>query len=351
MSERRRARAREILQATLAKVPEERTQFLREACQSDPTLIAEVERLLASYERVSERLKPSAPEQAPSSTSGEPTRIGKYEVLERVGQGAMGVVYKARDPLMRRLVGIKTISADLASDPGQRDRFYREAQSAGTLSHKNIITIYELGEQDGQPFIAMEFLSGEDLKSKLDRRAELTLEQRLQWMIEICEGLAHAHGKDVIHRDIKPGNVFVTREGEIKVLDFGLARLRSSVATQTGAVMGTPSYMSPEQVRGEKVDRRSDLFSAGATFYQLLTFEKPYGGESIQGVFFQILEKVPPNLRELNPWIPKELEAIVTRAMAKDLGTRYGSADEILADLRPFEVLAPVAVDRLSSSG
>lgn len=355
MSEERRARAREILQSALGKKPNERTRFLREACQSDPTLIPEVEQLLDSYERVSQRLKASQSERSsddssgdpPGSSRAQPSQIGKYQVLERVGQGAMGIVYKARDPMMRRLVGIKTISSDIASDKDLHDRFYREAISAGTLSHKNIITIYELGEEGGHPFIAMEFLVGEDLKSKLDRSAKLTLEQRLQWMIEMCEGLAHAHEKDIIHRDIKPGNVFITREGEVKILDFGLARLMSSVATKTGSVMGTPSYMSPEQVRGEKVDHRSDLFSAGATFYELLAFKKPFTGESIHGVFFQILEKMPPPLSEVNPWIPKELEAVVTRAIAKDVGERYESAAEILADLRRIESSLPEKRNRL----
>jgi serine/threonine-protein kinase len=323
-----------ILRSALARRPEERSRFLQEACRDDPSLRPEVEVLLQSYERLRSRI-----DQEADAYLGK--RIGRYEVLERIGQGAMGVVYKARDPLMRRIVGIKTMSAEIASDPELHDRFYREARSAGNLSHRNIITIYDLGEQDGRPFIAMEFLSGEDVKTKLDRRAKLTLEERVRWMRETLEGLEHAHRKDIIHRDIKPANLFVTREGEVKILDFGLARLTSSVATKTGSVMGTPSYMSPEQVRGEKLDARSDLFSAGATFYELLSFRKPFPGDSIHGVFFKILEKDPEHLQMVNPWLPSDLVELVEKMMAKDRGSRYADASGALEGLRRLEAALP----------
>jgi serine/threonine-protein kinase len=253
----------------------------------------------------------------------------------------MGVVYKARDPLMRRIVAIKTMSAEIASDPELHDRFYREARSAGNLSHRNIITIYDLGEEGRRPFIAMEFLAGEDLKTKLDRRAKLSLEERLRWMRETMEGLEHAHRKEIIHRDIKPANIFITREGEVKILDFGLARLTSSVATKSGLVMGTPSYMSPEQVRGEKLDPRSDLFSAGATFYELLSYRKPFPGDSIHGVFFKILETAPEPLTGMNPWLPEDLVEIVKKLMAKDREVRYANAQEVVEDLRRLEAALP----------
>ncbi|HEY7819608.1 MAG TPA: serine/threonine-protein kinase, partial [Vicinamibacteria bacterium] len=201
MNQERRDRAKAILRSALARKPEERSRFVADACRDDPTLLPEVEALLQSYEKLRVRI-----EHEGDAPLGK--KIGKYEVLERVGQGAMGIVYKARDPLMRRIVAIKTMSADIASDPELHDRFYREARSAGNLSHRNIITIYDLGEEDRRPFIAMEFLSGEDLKTKLDRRAKVSLEDRLRWMRETMEGLAHAHGKDVIHRDIKPANIF-----------------------------------------------------------------------------------------------------------------------------------------------
>jgi serine/threonine-protein kinase len=330
----RRERAKAILRSALAQKPEERSRFVADACRDDPTLIPEVTALLRSYEQLRVRIDKEG-----DAALGK--KIGKYEVLERVGQGAMGIVYKARDPLMRRIVAIKTMSAEIASDPELHDRFYREARSAGNLSHRNIITIYDLGEEDRRPYIAMEFLSGEDLKTKLERRAKISLEDRLRWMRETFEGLAHAHGKDVIHRDIKPANVFITREGEAKILDFGLARLTSSVATKSGLVMGTPSYMSPEQVRGEKLDPRSDLFSAGATFYELLAFRKPFPGDSIHGVFFKILETAPEPLGRTNPLLPEELVAIVQKTMAKDREARYESAESVLKDLKRLETALP----------
>jgi serine/threonine-protein kinase len=334
VNEERRNRAKAILRSALARKPEERSRFLKEACREDLTLLPEVELLLQSYERLR-----SGIEREGDAPLGR--KIGKYEVLERVGQGAMGVVYKARDPLMRRIVAIKTMSAEIASDPELHDRFYREARSAGNLSHRNIITIYDLGEEGRRPFIAMEFLAGEDLKTKLDRRAKLSLEERLRWMRETMEGLEHAHRKEIIHRDIKPANIFITREGEVKILDFGLARLTSSVATKSGLVMGTPSYMSPEQVRGEKLDPRSDLFSAGATFYELLSFRKPFPGDSIHGVFFKILETAPEPLTGTNPWLPADLVETVQKMMAKDRQVRYASAQEVLDDLRRLEAALP----------
>jgi serine/threonine-protein kinase len=330
VNQERRDRAKAILRSALARKPEERSQFVAEACRDDPTLLPEVEALLQSYEKLRVRIDHE-------SDAALGKTIGKYEVLERVGQGAMGVVYKARDPIMRRIVAIKTMSAEIASDPELHDRFYREAQSAGNLSHRNIITIYDMGEADGRPYIAMEFLSGEDLKTKLDRRAKLSLEDRLSWMRETMAGLAHAHGKDVIHRDIKPANIFITREAEPKILDFGLARLTSSVATKSGLVMGTPSYMSPEQVRGEKLDTRSDIFSAGATFYELLAFRKPFPGDSIHGVFFKILETAPDPI----PGIPADLAEIVFKMMAKNREARYASATAVHEDLERLEASLP----------
>jgi len=334
VNEERRNRAKSILRSALSRKPEERSRFVAEACRDDPTLLPEVEALLRSYEKLR-----SGIEQEGDAPLGR--KIGKYEVIDRVGQGAMGVVYKARDPLMRRIVAIKTMSAEIASDPELHDRFYREARSAGNLSHRNIITIYDLGEEGPRPFIAMEFLSGEDLKTKLDRRAKLSLEDRLRWIRETMEGLEHAHRKEIIHRDIKPANIFITREGEVKILDFGLARLTSSVATKSGLVMGTPSYMSPEQVRGEKLDPRSDLFSAGATFYELLSFRKPFPGDSIHGVFFKILETAPEPLTGMKPRLPDDLVEVVKKLMAKNREARYASAEEALEDLRRLEAALP----------
>jgi tetratricopeptide (TPR) repeat protein len=263
-------------------------------------------------------------------------RIGKYQILEQVGQGAMGVVYKALDPLMERLVAIKTMSADLDAEPELRTRFFREARSAGKLSHKNIVTIHDLGEETNRAYMVMEFLDGEDLKGKITRRERMPLETKLRLMMEVCEGLAHAHNKDVVHRDIKPGNIHITRTGQVKIMDFGLARIASSEITRTGSVMGTPNYMSPEQVRGDRVDNRSDIFSAGATFYELLTYRKPFSGPTLHTTLFRILEQEPDPIESIDPAIPAELASIIQRSMAKEPGARYQRVDEMLRDLERF---------------
>jgi serine/threonine-protein kinase len=264
-------------------------------------------------------------------------RIGKYEIIGKLGQGAMGVVYKARDPFLQRVVAVKTMSADLDSEPELRERFFREARSAGQLSHKNIITIFDLFEEHGSIYIAMEFLDGEDLKLKIASEEQMPLEYKLQLMIEICEGLDHAHHREIIHRDIKPGNIHITRSGQAKILDFGLARISSSEITKSGLVMGTPNYMSPEQVRGDRVDARSDVFSVGAVFYEFLTYKKPFAASSYHATFYNILEKDALPLEQVEPWLPKELSSIILRALAKEPSKRYQRVGDLILDLHRLE--------------
>lgn len=351
MSQERTDRVSAIAQAVILKEPGERSSYLRQACCDDPSLISEVESILAVYDRTGSLPGEEAFDDSEDDIDAFPPRedhqpddviggkIGKYEIVERIGRGSMGLVYKARDPVMDRFVGIKTLPPGSSSVPQVRKRFYREARSAGKLSHKNIITVHDLGEQDGRPYIAMEFLVGEDLKSKLERGDRPTLEEQLRWMIETCDGLEHAHQKQVIHRDIKPGNIFITQEGQVKILDFGLARLTSSIGTKSGLVVGTPSYMAPEQVRGERADRRSDIYSCAATFYELLTQQKPYTSESLHGLFYKILEMEPDPVDKLNPLLPRELAEAVARAMAKDPGDRFESAERFRQSLIEVEAL------------
>ncbi len=196
-------------------------------------------------------------------------KYGKYKIEGELGQGAMGVVYKAYDPVLDRHVAIKTISASLGADAELRKRFHREAQAAARLNHSNIITVYDFGEQHGQIYIAMELLEGTDLKDLVTEKALTTLDEQLAVMEQILDGLAFAHSKEIVHRDLKPGNLHIQPNGQVKILDFGLARLGSSEMTQAGMVMGTPNYMSPEQVLGEGVDVRSDVFAMGAVFYEM----------------------------------------------------------------------------------
>src|SRR5215470_9890593 len=271
----------------------------------------------------------------------------------------MGVVYKAMDPSIERIVAVKTMSADLDTDPELRTRFFREARSAGQLSHKNIVTIYDLGEEAGKAYMAMEFLDGEDIKQMITRGERVSLESKVDYMIEVLEGLAHAHQKGIFHRDVKPGNIYITNSGQVKILDFGLARMASSDITKTGLVMGTPNYMSPEQINGTAVDHRSDIFSAGAPFYELLTGRKPFHSSSLQSTFFKILQQDPEPLENIDPCIPPEFSTVLLKAMAKDPAARYQSAEEMLQALERFpkmleqrrrkaRVDARKAIDRLA---
>ena len=266
-------------------------------------------------------------------------KIGKYKIVEMIGKGGMGVVYKALDPRIGRVVAIKTLFAHRDAEPEVRHRFLQEARSAGALSHKNIITIFEMDEDAGQSFIAMEYLEGEDLKSIIARRAPISLEQKLHILLEVCEGVAHAHSMGVIHRDIKPGNIFLTRNGQIKILDFGLARVSSSELTQTQTSMGTPSYMSPEQVRGEKLDHRTDIFSVGVVAYELLTYTKPFQAETDFGLAFKITYAEPEPVERVNPLIPIEISSMITGLLEKDKEKRYQHAEDLVRELESVQGL------------
>ncbi len=262
--------------------------------------------------------------------------IGKYRVVGTIGKGAMGEVYKAKDPLLNRYVAIKRIAPALAADPDFRRRFQREAQSAAQLGHANIVTVFDFGEEDGLPYMAMELLEGRDLKEVI-RSRDLRLGDKLAVMEQICDGLAFAHAKGVVHRDLKPGNIHLQPNGQVKVLDFGLALLGASDMTKTGTVMGTPHYMSPEQVRGQRADARSDVFSLGAVFYELLSRHRAFDADSVHGVLFQILEQQPEPIRKWAPEVPGALVDVVERALVKDPAGRYADAGEMaraLADAR-----------------
>jgi serine/threonine protein kinase len=273
-------------------------------------------------------------------------RIGKYRIIGKIGEGAMGKVYKAHDAVLSRYVAVKTMSAVVGMDEDLRKRFHREAQSAARLNHPNIITVYDFGDEQGVAYMAMEFLEGKDLKSIIGDRT-VTLDEKLNVMEQICDGLSFAHAMEVVHRDLKPANIHVQPNGQVKILDFGLARLgSSSEMTKTGMVMGTPNYMSPEQVRGEKVDVRSDLFSIGAVFYELLTAHKPFQADSMHAVLFQVLENDPEPPRRWVPTLPPVLVDLVEKALRKDPAERFANGGEMLDAVRharqtiPFELLS-----------
>jgi serine/threonine-protein kinase len=291
-------------------------------------------------------------------------RIGRYEIRAKIGQGAMGEVYRAHDPVLNREVAIKTISAGRGEDETLRRRFQREAQSAARLSHPNIVTVFELGEQGDQLFMAMELLEGLDLKQAI-QQARLTLPQKLDVMEQICEGLAFAHAHQIVHRDLKPANVHLAPSGKVKIMDFGLARMSGSDMTRTGLVMGTPHYMSPEQVRGLKADARSDVFSLGCVFYEMMTGRRPFEADTMHAVLFKVMQEEPPSARGLAPAAPPALVQVVERALAKDPAERFADAGEMLAVLRRVrqaiasgrgdrllpELARPSASSRTSASG
>ena len=261
-------------------------------------------------------------------------RLGKYEIVTKIGQGAMGEVYKALDPILNRDVAIKTMSASIGADEELRKRFLREAQSAARLNHPNIITVFDFGEEQGKIYMAMELLEGHDLKDMIGRHTPMSLDQKLNLMEQICDGLAFAHTKEVVHRDLKPANIHVQPNWQVKIMYFGLAKLSSSDMTRAGVIMGTPNYMSPEQVRGEKADSRSDVFSLGAVFYELLANRKPFDAETLHAILFQVMQNEPDPIWQLVPDIPPSLAQAVDRAMAKDPTQRYRDAGEFREALR-----------------
>ena len=261
--------------------------------------------------------------------------FGKYEAISHLGSGAMGVVWRAQDPVLGRTVAIKTISAALGSDNENKERFLREARAAAQLNHPNIITVFDFGQADNELYMAMELLEGKDLK-ELITQGQLTFDQKLDIMEQVADGLAYAHGRDVIHRDLKPGNIHVQPNGQVKILDFGLARLGSSDLTKTGVVMGTPNYMSPEQVMGERVDARSDVFSAGAVFYELLTNRKPFDAESVHATLYQVVHRDAPPPRQWDPRLPDAIVTVIEIAMNKQVDGRYKNAGALRDAIRAF---------------
>jgi eukaryotic-like serine/threonine-protein kinase len=264
------------------------------------------------------------------------TTIGRYQVLEKLGQGGMGVVYRAFDTLLERVVALKVISTPIEDKPEVRERFIREARAAGQLSHPNIITIHDLGEHEGQPYLAMELLDGEDLLTRMARPERMSLRRKVELTADICSGLEFAHSRGLIHRDIKPANIFITSGGTVKILDFGLARLMTSELTGSNMMMGTLNYMAPEQIRGERVDHRVDVFSVGVVMYELLSGRKAFAGDSFASTLFKILNEVPAPLLGIDPTLPPDLVAVVECALAKPRDERYQNMGEMLRDLAVF---------------
>ena len=267
----------------------------------------------------------------------EQRKLGRYEIVGELGKGAMGVVYCARDPLLDRTVAIKTINMELAQEEKKEyeARFYQEAKAAGGLNHPNIVIIYDIGKSGNIAYMAMELLQGKELKTLMSKATALPVAYAVDVAAQIAEGLGYAHEHGIVHRDVKPANIMIVRGELVKITDFGIARMRSAnVQTQVGTVLGSPRYMSPEQVAGKRAEPRSDTFSLGAIIYEMLTGRPPFNGEDVTSVMFQILNFMPPPPSALNAEVPEMLDFIIAKALAKSSADRYANASELAADLR-----------------
>jgi eukaryotic-like serine/threonine-protein kinase len=263
-------------------------------------------------------------------------KLGKYELIQELGRGAMGIVYRARDPIINRLVALKTITKGVAEDPNLLQRFYREAQSAGGLQHPNIITIYDMGEEAGTPYIAMELVEGESLEQVIARRPPLPLSLKLTYAIQACRAFDYAHKRGIVHRDIKPANVMLSKDGTVKVVDFGIARVVKSSKTQTGMLIGTFAYMAPEQYHGEHADERSDLWSFGVLLYELICYQRPFRGDAPANLMHSICDLEPASLGDAISDYPPELAIVLDRILQKSPADRYQSMEDLLLELDPI---------------
>jgi serine/threonine protein kinase len=264
------------------------------------------------------------------------TQLGRYKIISELGRGAMGVVYKGEDPALDRTVALKTVilSDDAAGKAEYQKRFFLEAKAAGRLSHPQIITVYDFGQEGDVAYMAMEFLKGTELRTRMNEGAT-SVPEAVHIAEQVAEGLGYAHEHGVVHRDIKPSNIMMLAHEQVKIMDFGIARMRASDhKTSTGILLGTPKYMSPEQVSGSPVDHRSDIFSLGVVLYEMLTHTKLFQGEDTPQIFHSVVNFQPPPPSRVNPEVPAMLDFVVERALKKDPAVRYQDAYELAADLR-----------------
>lgn len=335
----------EVFHESLERAPQERAIFLQQACADDPTLRQEVEELLAAHETDPAFLNAPAIQQIPSFSEEIATqiqapsparRISHYDVGTLLGKGGMGEVYLATDANLGRKAALKILPARYTTQPELVHRFEREAKAASALNHPNILTVYEIGKTEDSHFIATEFIAGETLRQRI-ARDNLPLTEALDIAIQSAAALSAAHEAGIIHRDIKPENIMLRPDGYVKVLDFGLAKLTEAASnpdestTQTGLIMGTPSYMSPEQARGQKVDHRTDIWSLGVVLHELVSRARPFSGDTQADLMVAILERQPAALPS---HLPEQLQTIITRTLAKEPQQRYASIQDLIEDLK-----------------
>jgi eukaryotic-like serine/threonine-protein kinase len=282
----------------------------------------------------------------------EPPKLGRYLVRGELGRGAMGVVYKATDSVLERTVAVKTVNMALEREGVEKyeARFYQEARAAGSLNHPSIVTVYDVGKEDNVAYMAMEFIEGLELRTLVAEGRPLPLAQAVSIAAQVAEGLGYAHEHGVVHRDIKPANIMVLNDGAVKITDFGIARMRAAAdeLTQTGVMLGSPKYMSPEQVIGKRADHRSDIFSLGVILYEMLTGGGPFNGENVTALMYQIVNFAPPKPSAVNPAVPELLDYIMAKMLAKPLEERYQSAHVLAQDLRNCErqISAPLEANQ-----
>jgi eukaryotic-like serine/threonine-protein kinase len=366
----------ELFEAALKLKAEERPGFLRSACCNNKALYEELESLLAFDERASSFLESPAAAVASGSTEGSDSsalsrrlgsglHVGAYEIVSYLGGGGMGQLYRARDTRLGRDVALKFLAGETAAGARALERFQREARAASALNHPNICTLHDIGEYEGRPFLVMELLDGQSVKERL-AQGPLVVQEVVEFGIQIAQALEALHSEGIVHRDVKPANVFVTRHGRAKLLDLGLAKAvvdahinaepetgvpdskaaADVTLTSYGTAIGTAAFMAPEQVRGEPVDPRADLFSLGVTLYQMATGRLPFSGSNIESTMEAILHTPPVRPRSLNPSIPAQLEGVILKALERDRASRYSSAAELRADLERLRRTAQPAGKR-----
>ena len=343
-----RERLADLFERARALPPAARAAFIERQCDDDAALRTDLTSLVASYdsaphflEQLAGRLLPGALEAVRDNARSVEGLVGRYEVLERIGGGGMGEVFRARDPTLGRLVALKLLPHHLSADSDARARLVREARAASALDHPSIAVVYEIGTADsgqgdpggGRLFIAMAFYEGETLEEKI-ARGPLPVDETLSYALQLADGLAAAHEAGIVHRDVKPANLIVTNRGQAKILDFGIAKATASVLTREGTALGTIAYMSPEQTRGQVVDHRTDLWSAGVVLYEMLAGERPFRADGDQALIYCIRNDDPAPLGRLRPDVPSDLARLVNCCLAKDPADRCPSAAALLADLR-----------------
>ena len=346
MTAERWQRLESICHAALARPAEERAAFVAEACAGDHALRQEAESLVARAGSVSSFLETPGSDDTPETLKGR--RLGPYDVIDRLGAGGMGEVYRARDTRLGREVAIKTLPPDRLADQSRRRRFIQEARAASALNHPNIVTIHEIESIDGIDLIVMELVSGKTLTELIRRR--MTISEALRVAVPIADALTRAHAAGIVHRDLKPANIMVTADGLVKVLDFGLAKLvdlespivepdtvsispSAAAISVAGAVVGTPAYMSPEQATGADVDARSDIFSFGAVLYEMITARRAFSGDSATETLGAVVHVEPKGPSELATGGPKDLERLILRCLRKDVSRRVQHMADVKVEL------------------